>query len=122
MFGSTYADLAAGNYSGGINYISKNNPPRVVTGLESPPPARISEYSVRPNPADEQLYISSSNNTVSTAAVISITGTEMINETFAGSALLNVAGLPSGLYILKISPPGASSDVIPFIFKLIVRH
>ncbi|QIE60721.1 T9SS type A sorting domain-containing protein [Rasiella rasia] len=67
----------------------------------------IQGFSYFPNPADNQLNLSSGNGTIESAVIYNILGQEVLSQKVGSSnAQLNVAGLTVGTYVLKVVVDG----------------
>lgn len=87
--------------SGGGNniYIDDINVSNSAVGINS---ILESNLSVYPNPASNQLYINGTDN--GSFNLINIAGKEVMNgEVLKGENKLDIANLPAGLYLLKIT-------------------
>lgn len=61
------------------------------------------KFSIYPNPVDDLLSISSSNNETFTLEILSLTGIIMHQSTFKNGIQINVADFKKGIYFIKIS-------------------
>jgi photosystem II stability/assembly factor-like uncharacterized protein len=84
-------------------------------------------WSIFPNPADQVLYIFKEKNTTFAAAnftVFNLMGQAVLEKSLPENGTvekLDLSGLPSGQYFLKISKPEKPSE--RFLFKkLVIRH
>ncbi|HFS67360.1 MAG TPA: T9SS type A sorting domain-containing protein [Flavobacteriia bacterium] len=74
-------------------------------------------FNVYPNPAKDQIFISTTNGNSKTIELFSVIGKRVYaNKTTANSAVVNVSNLNAGLYILKVSDGTATS-----IEKVVVK-
>jgi len=103
-FGGTwnvYPFFASGNIiiSGDEGFFLVQNP---LLGVEE---LAIGDFALTPNPANNQLTVSSKNETISQIAIYNVLGQLVLNKAFSNnfSETLNISNLNSGMYLVKIN-------------------
>jgi hypothetical protein len=121
----SHPELVAGNFSGGLNFISKNSQSPVnqigESGINTCP------FQVFPNPSDGFIHISClscKDNLEGQIGLLDITGKELmskscrfINKTFT----LDLSAYTSGVYFLRIRIEGVNKTSYPVYFVKIIR-
>jgi len=112
-------DLITGNYSGGLNYISK----RSLAGLAVYPDLPVSKLVVTPNPADNLVTITFDKAAPASPAAVpasesrilirTLVGQLILDLPFPGKITLSTTSLPEGIYLLRC---GCSTG------KMVVTH
>jgi hypothetical protein len=99
-------DIILGNYSGGLNYFTSFSQPHVIPGITETPVIPSVRLSVYPNPAGNQVTISTSGNNPSGDMLIEIidpTGRSILKQTFRNQITVQTHSLNNGFYIIKVS-------------------
>jgi len=101
-------DLVTGNFSGGLNYFSYNEPPQVLLSINKLPESVNHTFSVYPNPAKNNLTIHLRNKSSGTgyhAEILDLLGKRVFscNECIPGS--ISLPDLPEGLYLITLKDP-----------------
>ena len=66
------------------------------------------ELKMYPNPAKNNLFIETALNSDINVSIIDVLGKEVINSKVSNNAV-NISGLTSGMYIVKITEEGKTS-------------
>ena len=118
-------DLVTGNFSGGLNYITKRTPAVIIPGISDKPEQPVSRLVLFPNPTDQSVTINAgainehatgtdhSGNNFPNLQVFNLFGQKILEIPFAGCSILPTATLPDGIYVVRCGSAVA---------KLIVRH
>ena len=102
--------MITGNFSGGLNYITKRLPALIIPGLEEPVVNSAGTLQVYPNPADqtvtvEELKITNYRLRItgneSRIFVFDLLGVKIIDLPFSGKVTLSTAALPDGIYLVR---------------------
>ena len=103
-FGGTwnvYPFFASGNIviSGDEGFFLVQNP---LLGVED---IAIGDFALTPNPATNQLTVSSNSETISQVTIYNVLGQLVMNKSFANnfSETLNISNLNSGMYLVKVN-------------------
>jgi len=113
---SVLLDLVVGNYSGGLNYYSKGDKPRVISSVQEKHEPVIGHFSIFPNPADQFVYGnigSSRQDEMITVSILDITGKVLLETRANQNFRLSLSDIPSGFYILRAGT---------LVQKLIINH
>lgn len=80
-----------------------------VTSVQNEQPLLLSDLlSIAPNPANDYIHVTNQSVSSCKAELFDLTGKRILEETFTGAEnKLNISGLSSGLYILRLSVGGA---------------
>jgi hypothetical protein len=108
-------DLITGNFSGGLNYITKRIPAEIIPGIS---PIRSSYgdlWKVYPNPANLAITIKSYDGTrcSTTGRIDNLYGQKVLEFPFNGLTTISVSDLSSGIYVIRI---GEATS------KLVIAH
>jgi len=120
-----YPELVAGNFSGGLNYISKNSQSPVNQIHESD--FNAGPMQVFPNPTDGLIHISClscSENLECQIALFDITGKELLNSSshFTNqTCTFDLTDCTSGVYFLRIRIESTNEASCPVYFMKIIR-
>jgi hypothetical protein len=108
-------DLIAGNFSGGLNYITKRNPAIIIPGTQESTPQHSNALMVFPNPADREVSIRLDGVSTHPLAgrIENMFGQSMLEFYLPCSVAIPLSGLPAGMYIVRL---GA------YTAKLIISH
>ncbi len=102
---ATGFDMITGNFSGGLNYITKRSAATIVPGIPVLPAAKGSTLKVTPNPADRSATISLKGSmlmgTLPNLVLFDLFGRKILESPFPGSLTLDSTTLPAGVYIAK---------------------
>jgi hypothetical protein len=116
LTGFTYLDLIIGNYSGGLNYISNQAVPGVISSLSQPYGINHSTLQVYPVPADMYIVIikhASGSMEPEALQIFDLLGRIVLETTIHDKILLNTTYLPQGTYLIR---SGNSTQ------KLVILH
>lgn len=105
-------DLITGNFSGGLNYITKRLPATIIPGTPELIPVQTSSLTVFPNPADQTVTISLLPSLVprpsslfprpsSRLTIFTPQGEQIFQIPFNGSVTLAVKQFFPGIYIIR---------------------
>jgi hypothetical protein len=72
-------------------------------------------YTVSPNPVDDLLNISYSNNAISRIEIFDISGRKVYNQTYKES--VNISSFEKGLYLLKVYDTNEQASLFKIIKK-----
>ncbi|MCK9203839.1 MAG: T9SS type A sorting domain-containing protein [Bacteroidales bacterium] len=133
-----YFDLLAGNFSGGIQYISSKQPAHIIPGINTVGQMADLQIQITPNPADDKVFIAVYNhaatsiNGLTTSYLLSPTSYQTITQNsilslqvfdtfgrilmevpFTDQMTINTSTLPDGIYLVRIGPTS---------YKLVIRH
>ncbi len=75
-------------------------------------------FSIGPNPASEQVIISTNSNELSTVKIIDVLGNNVYSESISGNKKIDVSDFKNGIYFISIE----SSETKISNRKLIIRH
>jgi hypothetical protein len=122
-----FMDLIAGNFSGGLNYLSHRTSPQVYTAIEEKMPAAAARFLVYPNPASSQVSIQfppRSDPAHFQVILSNSLGQTVVRKVFlaADPASISVGNLPESIYFLTISELSPKGPVKLFNTKLVVIH
>jgi hypothetical protein len=96
-------DMITGNFSGGLNYISKRSPAEIIPGMPEGSSVKPGVLTVFPNPANETATITYSGSGHGLDIVImNIYGQKILNLPFARQTLLYVAAFDPGIYLVRV--------------------
>ena len=65
-----------------------------------------SSFNISPNPATDKIYFSLNTNESYSYSLLNLLGEEIKNSTSSGAAALDMADVPAGIYILRITYAG----------------
>ena len=96
-------DLITGNFSGGLNYLTKRSPATIIPATGELVREHAFHLMVSPNPADQQVMVSISSPHGSSlqGMVTDLTGRTLLQFHLREHILLDLSGIPSGLYFVK---------------------
>jgi len=98
---NVYPFFASGNIviSGDEGFFLVHNP---ILGIED---VAQGDFAMYPNPANNQLTISSKDEAISNVEIYNVLGQAIVNKTFSNnfSETLDISNLNSGLYLVKIN-------------------
>lgn len=125
---SSWFDLVAGNWAGGLNYFSQHDPPEVLLGMGSNPILKQMEFSVFPNPSCEVIMIRTKTSGRKNLLRIDIRNlfgqtvfiSDMIPEEHLKEKRISTGQLPNGLYLVTLTDRSGRTIFAPR--KLIIRH
>jgi hypothetical protein len=122
-----FMDMIVGNFAGGLNYFSHQSAPPVITDIPGVTGTVINRFKVYPNPADRLIYIKTDVRNPDLhfrLDVYNSMGERVLSQNFNPAFLseFSTVNLPTGLYLLKISPPEATSGDNRLTMKIVVRH
>ena len=108
-------DLITGNFSGGLNYLTKRTQATIVPGVEEKPVRKYPQFTLVPNPADQftTIHFQERISPEAQGIISDVFGNTISTFTLGRSLKISTAGFPNGLYIIHF---GGSSA------KLIVIH
>ena len=110
-------DLITGNFSGGLNYVSKRTPAEIIPGVPEIQIQRSGSLKVYPNPADQTVAIEYSRSLIpdpgSWIIIVNLFGQKLLDFPFSRLTTLPVSTLPAGIYVIRIGEVTA---------KLIIAH
>jgi hypothetical protein len=103
LFDSDRPDLVAGNFSGGLRYISKHLTPGVVPGFDIKHP-ETSTIRVFPNPADSKITVVAPfyEKTINFLELYDLTGKCILRKEVSGHVTLDISTCPAGLYLVRM--------------------
>ena len=106
-------DLITGNFSGGLNYITKGIPAEIIPGISSIKTSYDGSWKVYPNPADVTITIKSfmGSQNQATGRIDNLYGQTVLEFPFNGLATISVVDLPTGIYVIHLGE-GTSKLVI----------
>lgn len=121
----SFPELVAGNFSGGLNYISKNSQSPVNHVYEE----SLNNFPIRvfPNPTGGLIQISChscNENPDGQIALFDITGKELINQPYRfinHTFTIDLTGADPGVYILRVRIGGVNNSSQPDFFVRIIR-
>ena len=107
-------DFVVGNSLGGLNFFSsiQVDPNEIEEKLE---PMFI--WSLFPNPAQNQVFITTNNPETSITEIYSSVGDLVSKETFTGSVSISTEKFSSGIYFVRVLQSGSSTTK-----RLVVQH
>ncbi|MFZ4522134.1 MAG: FG-GAP-like repeat-containing protein [Bacteroidales bacterium] len=98
-------DLITGNFSGGLNYITRRLPATIIPGTEEPTAPGTGRLVVFPNPANQSVTISSPQlhtpPPASSLVIMNLPGQKILELPFHGSTTLNIQNLAPGIYLIR---------------------
>ncbi len=118
-------DMITGNFSGGLNYITKRSPAKIISGIEMKVDQPLSRLLVFPNPADQTVTIqahlsdktstgrASLNNDFPHLQVFNLFSQKILEIPFSGKITISTTNLPAGIYLVRC---GISAN------KLVIEH
>ena len=121
-------DLITGNFSGGLNYISKRSPAEIIPGIKPKAFQPLLKLHLFPNPADRTVTIlapASGRPSIEAAPssvfsknspsilVYNLFAQKILEVPFSGKLILSTTNLPSGIYMIRC---GTAS------VKLLIEH
>jgi hypothetical protein len=125
--GPAFMDLIVGNFSGGLNYFSHKANPAVYTAIEEKSPASATGFLVYPNPANEQLFIQSTqrpNPGNFQVILYNSQGQCVVQKVFPSiyPVSIHVGNLPESIYFLTVSLLSNTGSINQFTAKIVVIH
>jgi hypothetical protein len=87
-----------------------------VLGLKNSKPTNT--LSIGPNPASDQIFVSSTSNEPMSIKIIDVLGNNVYSETLSGNKKIDVSDFKNGIYFVTLE----SSDTRISNRKLIIRH
>ncbi len=108
-------DLITGNFSGGLNYISKRVTAEIIPGTRELMPLPPAHLNIYPNPADQMVTIGFSEVKLSqmVGRIENIFGQNILEFPCRGEVTISVSGIPAGIYLVRLGE---------FTSKLIIAH
>jgi hypothetical protein len=110
-------DLITGNFSGGLNYITKRSSAEIIPGTPELPLWQTGKLKISPNPADQAVTIAYPGTRIpdpgSRIVILNLLGQKILEFPFSGIITLSVSALAPGYYIVRIGEATA---------KLTIRH
>jgi len=110
-------DLITGNFSGGLNYITKRLPADIIPGIRDRYTSGMENLLLYPNPADQTVTIRLPKSRIphpgSDIVIHDFLGRALQKYPFNGNLSVPLTGLPDGVYLVSFSE---------FRAKLIIRH
>jgi hypothetical protein len=97
-------DLITGNFSGGLNYITKRIPAEIIPGVAQIKSSHGDSWKVYPNPANLAITIQSYNGSrhSTSGRINNLYGQKILEFPFSGLTTMSVAHLPAGIYVVRI--------------------
>jgi hypothetical protein len=99
-------DLITGNFSGGLDYITKRLPARIIPGIPVINETPFASLVVYPNPADQTITIVAERTifpiTLSRGMIFNFLCQKIYEFPFNESINISVATLPAGIYFLRV--------------------
>jgi hypothetical protein len=102
-------DLISGNFSGGLNYLSKRAPALIIPGKDEMIMPDRKTILIAPNPADQSATIQFPSQTTRSekGAVYDIFGRLLLEFMAAGKTTISTVGFTNGVYILRMGNTSA---------------
>lgn len=98
-------DMITGNFSGGLNYITKRTGAIIIPGTPEISSAQPGSLNVSPNPADQTVTISSRGRQhramASRLVILDHFGRKLLDLPFGGKTTLSVSGFRPGIYLVR---------------------
>ena len=125
---SSWFDLIVGNYAGGLNYFSRNDPPAVLLGIDTYPHPQRTTFRIYPNPASDYVVISLAPQALSQhfqVQILNLFGQPVMRaQTIPGEtntgASFSIKHLPDGLYLITLTDPSGNTTFAPQ--KLVIKR
>lgn len=121
----TLLDMVIGNFSGGLNYITKRSPAEIIPGIKEAEEQNTTILQVFPNPADQAVTIRSlrsinpatstttNRNNLSNIFIYNLFAQKIQEIPFTGSVTISTTNLPPGIYLIRYANITA---------KMIINH
>jgi len=111
---STEFDLIAGNFSGGLNYISKRSPASIIPGLNEISAKINRSLLIYPNPANQNTKIVYPGNPSKSESgyIYNLYGQLVIEFPLKEKTLICTSGFPEGIYLIRCAGMTARLVVI----------
>jgi hypothetical protein len=107
-------DMITGNFSGGLNYITKRTPAEIIPGAGEIIKHQRVSIKIYPNPASQTITIQMPEyNRHTIGSIDNFYGQKVLSFPFYRTAIVNVSTLPAGIYVIRIGEVTA---------KLIIAH
>ncbi|MBE0649094.1 MAG: T9SS type A sorting domain-containing protein [Bacteroidales bacterium] len=109
---STWFDLSVGNWAGGINYFTHQNPPQVLLGIQTQIHPQQRKFFVYPNPADHAVSVGFSSKAPSRAyqlKILNLFGQPVIQRQVRPGENIPIHELPNGLYLVTLTDPAGKT-------------
>ena len=90
-------DLFLGNYAGGLTFFKFDN----LSNVSSSPVKK--EIRIYPNPAQNNIFISSSLNKIQSISIFDLNQRLVLLENIFNNSIVDISKLNAGYYILKVS-------------------
>jgi hypothetical protein len=97
-------DLIAGNFSGGLNYVTKRSAAPIIPGIKDFPGHTRSLLQVNPNPADQELFITCPGDydNPSFGYIFNVLGQMVLEFSITGKTRIETSDFPEGIYLICI--------------------
>ena len=108
-------DLITGNFSGGLNYITKRLPAEIIPGVSQINPINPGAWTVYPNPANANITIRSASGKgkKTVGRIDNLYGQKVLEFPFNGLATISVLTFPAGIYVIRLGEETS---------KLVITH
>jgi hypothetical protein len=107
-------DMVTGNFSGGLNYITKRTPAEIIPGTGEKNEYQPVSLKLYPNPADQTVTIQMTENSrPAIGRIDNLFGQNVLSFPSGRSTVVNVSALPDGVYVIRIGEVTA---------KLMIAH
>jgi hypothetical protein len=105
--------MIIGNFSGGLNYITKRSPAEIIPGIKDAEEQNTTILQVFPNPADQTVTIrslgsinpattkSTNRNNFSSIIIYNLFAQKIREIPFSGTVTLSTINLPQGIYLIR---------------------
>ena len=116
-------DLVTGNFSGGLNYFSRNGAPEVLLGSTPDDQPEIHSFPIHPNPASGKLFIDLPPHTKENlfrVEILNLLGIKVFSQSLLLPGSISLPNLPDGLYLVTLKAVNGTSSFSSQ--KLIISH
>ena len=98
-------DLVTGNFSGGINYVTKRAPAEIIPGISKKDLKTTGSLQIFPNPADQTVTIEYSHPFIpdpgSRIVIVNLFGQKILEFPFNGKTTISTCALAEGIYLVR---------------------
>ncbi len=109
-------DLITGNFSGGLNYITKRLPAAIIPGTFDTGIILRPSLMIFPNPANQEVTIGSQVarmlNSESKLTITNLLGSTILELPYNGVTTISVANTPPGTYFIRIGTATAKVVIL----------